>query len=370
MPANVETMAYFMESAQDVPWHGLGVPVDHEASPSQMLLASKLNWTVSKRPLFTSKAPEAIGSGSMFSSFEDYIQRGGSSLVVSDYFALVRDSDNKVLGPAGKDYIPVQNIEAFTFFKRFTDAGQMRMETAGSLQGGRQVWVLAKLKKSITLPGNDVVGSYLLLSSPHIWGKSLVVKFVTIRVVCNNTFTMAMNESSFGKGFRMPHIRAFSDEVAEEARISLGIADELFDGFASVAQKLAKAPLSLPALSRYISAILHPELMTMHMGKNFFKQSEAKQAELIVDPNSPAIDPMQMKQSASDAYVSAIFQRGADLESAKGTVWGAFNGVTYYVDHQAGRSRDNALYASWFGPKGAIKTQAYRRAIQIAEVVA
>jgi len=360
MPAEVETMAYRMESRADVPWHGLGNPIDHDATPEEMLIASELDWTVSKRPIWTPRTPQFTADGGPI-AFGDFLN-------VPDYFALVRDSDNKILGPSGKDYIPIQNRQAFDFFKKFTDAGQMRMETAGSLQGGKQVWVLAKLSKSFSLPGGDEVGGYLLLSSPHIWGKSFVIKFVTIRVVCMNTFTMAMNEAKYGKGFRMPHIRAFDGEVAKEAAISLGIANELFEGFEATANKLASTKVDTDVVVRYVADIFQPELIVEQFGKSFYKATEAKQAEMLLDPTSPKVDASQFKRSAYDVLTAVNRQPGADLESSSGTLWGAFNATTYYTDHLAGRDRDNALYAAWFGPKAVTKSQALKRAIQMAEV--
>jgi phage/plasmid-like protein (TIGR03299 family) len=356
MPAEVETMAYRMEKKADIPWHGLGVSIDHDATPDEMLEVSGLNWTVSKRPLFTPRVPSIVDG----QEFE--------TMSVPDFFTLVRDSDNKILGPAGKDYVPTQNKQAFDFFKKFTDVGQMRMETAGSLQEGRQVWVLAKVMKSFSLPGGDEVGGYLLLSSPHVWGKSFIIKFVTIRVVCMNTFTMAMNESKFGKGFRMPHIRAFDGDVAEEARISLGIAKELFQDFETTAGKLAKTKVDVDVVVRYVADVFQPELIVDSFGKSFYKQNESKQAELLIDPSSPKVDAAQFKRSAYEVLSMVNRQPGADLESTRGTLWGAFNAATYYTDHVAGRDRDNALHSAWFGPRSVLKTTALRRAVQMAEV--
>jgi len=353
---SVETMAYRTESTIDSPWRGLGNSVNHDVEPKEMLKVSGLDWTVSKRPLWTPASQFESGPST------DLIS-------VQDYFALVRDSDNKILGPAGKDYVPTQNSQAFDFFKRFTTAGKMRMETAGSLQGGRQVWVLAKIGKEFKLAGGDEVGGYLLLSSPHVWGKSLVVKFTVIRVVCCNTFTMAMNDSTYGKGFRMPHIRAFDAEVAKEAEISLGIANELFDGFEATAKRLASTKVDTEVVIRYIADIFQPELVVEQFGRSFYKSDEMQQAKLLADKKLPKISTSQFKRSAFDVLSALNRQPGADLESTKETMWGAFNASTYYIDHVSGRDRDTALYNAWFGTKAPIKTQALKRAVQIAEVL-
>ena len=360
MPHEVETMAYRMRDRADVPWHQLGFALEYDATPDEMLVASGLNWTVSKRPLWTPSSPTIA---------EDGVMNGSGLMRMSDYFALVRDSDNKILGPAGKEYIPTQNKQAFDFFRKFCDAGHMQLETAGSLQGGKQVWVLAKLGKMFTLPGGDEVHGYLLFSSPHCWGKSLLIKFVTIRVVCANTFAMAMGDSTYGKGFRMPHVRAFDAEVAQEAAISLGIANELFEGFEAAARKLAATKVDVDVVVRYIADVFQPELIMEQFGKSFYKSNtEAKQAELLIDPSSPKVDASQFKRSAYDVLSAVNRQPGADLASSNGTLWGTFNAVTYYADHLAGRDRDNAIFSSWFGPKAVVKTQALKRAVQMAKV--
>lgn len=351
MPADVESMAYKFESRVSVPWHGLGTSIDHESTPQEMLVAAGLDWTVSKRPTYCP------------------VDKDGEGLMtVDDFFALVRDSDNKVLGPAGKEYVPTQNAQAFSFFKKFTEAGHMSMDTAGSLQGGKQVWALAKLNKRFTIMGEDEVEGYLLFSSPHVWGKSLVIKFTAIRVVCANTFAMAMNEAKYGRGFRMPHIRAFDAEVAKEAETSLGIATELFEGFEATANLLAKTKVTKDVVVRYIADVYQPEMMVATFGKGYKNLSEAKQAELILSPNSPQIDPMKLKKSAHDAHECMYEQPAYFLESTKETMWGCFNAVTYHCDHIAGLSRDNSLQSSWFGAKAALKTAALKRAVQVAQV--
>jgi phage/plasmid-like protein (TIGR03299 family) len=366
MAHEVETMAYRQETVADIPWHGLGKSINHDVTPVEMLVEAELNWTVSKRPLYT----PMVVNGTASTSLEAFITAGGRTLQLSDYFALVRDSDNKVFGPAGKDYVPIQNEQAFNFFRKFTDAGHMRMETAGALQEGRQVWVLAKLKKSFILPGDDEVKGYLLLSSPHIWGKSFVIKFVTIRVVCMNTLTMAMNESQYGKGFRMPHIRAFDGQVEHEAQVSLGIATELFEGFEATANKLSKTKVNEDVMVRYLADIYQPELIGEYFGKSYFKKNEAEQAKLLVDPTSPKIKGDQLKRTPYEVLRTLDYAPGATADSAKGTLWGIFNATTYHADHLAGRDRDNSLYSSWFGPKSVTKTSALKRAVQMAEVIA
>ena len=119
MAHNIETMAY----AGEVPWHGLGVKVGADLTPQEMLKQANLDWTVSKRSILTYNNADS--------------EKADDLIISDDYSVLVRDSDNSILGPCGPKFIPTQNADAFTFFKKFTEAGDMNMHTAGSLRGGR-----------------------------------------------------------------------------------------------------------------------------------------------------------------------------------------------------------------------------------------
>jgi phage/plasmid-like protein (TIGR03299 family) len=355
MAHEVETMAYTFRDRTDLPWHNLGNPIDQNSTPDEMLAAAELDWSVSKRPLYTSMTPSGeVGSDVRL-----------QSLRMADYFALVRDSDNKILGPCGKDYVPTQNKEVFAFFKTFCESGGMSMETAGSLQGGKQVWVLAKINIGFTLPGGDRVEGYLLISSPHIWGKSLVIKFVATRVVCANTLAIAMGEA--GDRFRMPHIRSFDAVVAKEAKETLGLSAKLLENFEKQAVLLSSTKVDQEVTVKFVADTFQPELMLETFGKGYYKLPKIEQVELILD-GSVKVDSSQFNRSAYEALNAVNLSPGASM--SPGTLWSAVNAVTYYIDHKAGRDRDNALTASWFGNKGAVKVKALDRAVQIAGVLA
>ena len=114
MVAAVESMAY----AGEVPWHGLGTKVSDDLSPNQIMVKAGLDWQVNKVPTYA---------------------RVGELEVPTGQEALVRSSDNKVLTQVGKNWYPVQNEEAFEFFSEYCLAGDMSMETAGSLRDGKMV---------------------------------------------------------------------------------------------------------------------------------------------------------------------------------------------------------------------------------------
>ena len=316
----VETMAW----ANTVPWLGLGTKVNDNLTAGEMLKAAKLDWTVSRRPLFHADEGDVEGTGNMSN--------------VGDFFGLVRDTDNKVLDVIGNRYLPTQNVQAFEFFQEFVHAGSAKMETAGSLRGGRIVWGLASLQTSFTLAGKDKVNGYLLLALPHEQGKAIQAKFTTVRVVCNNTLTLALRGKS---EFRMSHRASFDPKAHESAKQTLGIAREQMAEQQEIAEKLSATMITRDDELMLMAKLFHDEIV---------KDGIASVRDRV------ACGDVNKKMAIACAALDRA--PGQKLESAAGTAWGTLNAVTYAVDHSFGRGQDQRLTKAWFGNGATVKQRA------------
>ena len=148
MSHEIETMAY----AGEVPWHGLGVPVDNDMTPAEMMTAAGLDWEVS---LTANHYPP------------DHATHAGEPVPNSHF--IERSNDGSILGEyvAGTMYKPFQNQDLFEFFKPFIDDGSMFLHTAGSLFGGRKVWCMATTNEGFTLGKDDQVNNNMLCTIAH-----------------------------------------------------------------------------------------------------------------------------------------------------------------------------------------------------------
>ena len=305
----VETMAY----AGEVPWHGLGKQVLPDLTPEQMLYEAGLDWSVEKIPAFAEVNGEKVAINKS---------------------ALVRSSDSKVLDVVGDDWNPVQNAEAFGFFADFVSEGNMEMHTAGSLKGGQMVWALAKVKdESFELFGDDRVDSYLLFSNPHMYGKSIDVRFTPIRVVCNNTLTLSLGSGS-KNSVKVSHRTQFD---AEQVKETMGIASFKMNEYKDAALLMASKRYTEDTKNEYLERVF-PVL------------GEAKRKE----------------RSKGATGVLDILETQPGAQYGEGTFWQLFNGVTYYVDHEMGRSADNRMSAAWFGSGVKKKQDAINLALEYA----
>jgi len=333
-----------MAYAGELPWHGLGVKVEDNLTPDEMLVAAGLDWTVSKRHLFTHSEPN--------------VENSNEVIPVNDYYVLVRDSDNKTFGPCGPKFVPSQNADAFKFFEKFTSVGDMSMDTAGALKGGEQVWGLAKINDGFTLPGDDRLLGYLLVSVSHKWGKSNEIRFTPIRVVCNNTLTYALADKT-RPSFKMPHLKALDTGVFKSAEEALGIASDRMKDFKESAEFLSSKNYTSQNVVSYISELFQPELLEQQ--KNIEKMSDIK----AIATRQSMVD--EFKRIPAMVHQALEEQPGANLKSSKGTWWGAANAVTFIVDHKWGHDRDAALHNAWFGNRASLKQKAISKAVEYAK---
>lgn len=311
----VAQMAY--RASKGAPWHKLGTPIGDDMTPFEIMKVAGLDWTVSKADTFAKVLNE---DGSI-----KYTSTGTQ--------ALIRDTDGKVLTQVGKNWNPVQNIEAFEFFTEFVENGDMQMDTAGSLKGGQIVWALADVKESFTLFGGDQVKGYLLFSNPHVYGKTVDIRFCAERVVCNNTLTMALNE----RGQPSVKVNHRSQFDAERVKEILGMSHNKLEKFKETAEFLGSKQYNQSTLEKYFGHI--------------FGMSSKEDKKL--------------SRTAEEVMGIVTIQPGAEYR--KGSYWQMFNAVTYATDHQLGRSADSRMNSAWFGTNAKRKLDALDLAVEMAE---
>ena len=224
MAANVESMFYVRET----PWHGLGTKVLEAPASKDALQLAGLDWRVLQEPIYT--AMEELVDG---------------------YKANVRDSDRKVLGVVTDRYRVIQNDEAFAFTDELLGAG-VKYETAGSLQGGRKVWLLAHMPHEYIISG-ERISPYLLFSNTHDGSGAIKVALTPIRVVCQNTLNLALANAK--RSWSMIHTGDIKEKM-QEARDTLFLAENYMDELGKEFEALRMKKLTDKQVMEYIEVLL------------------------------------------------------------------------------------------------------------------
>lgn len=311
----------------DVPWHGLGTHLNKPATAAQAIKAASLDWEVTKQPLFLSHDK----------TFKQV--RNRYAVVRGDKTA---DGESPVvLGIVGKEYTPLQNSDAFNWFDPIADGTKAIYHTAGALGDGERVWILAKLPDTIRVIGDDITEKYLLLSNSHDGNSSVQVKFTPIRVVCQNTLTMALSQ---GKGIRVAHTPSLPVRMAA-ARDALGIIHERFAEITAAFKRMAEVNVTHERLAHYVDRV--------------FPLPADKSDEQGI---------ARVQRARGEAARLFDTGRGNNAAKVRGTLWAAYNGVVEFVDYaMTHRDTNRRLDAIWFGSGYLSKARAYRLALTCAE---
>ena len=243
MAAEVESMFYVREA----PWHGLGTKVAETPDSEEALEAAGLNWKIIQEPIYT-----------------------GTRETITGYKANVRDSDRKVLGVVSDRYKVIQNNEAFAFTDELLGEG-VRYETAGSLQGGKKVWLLARLPQEYIISG-ERISPYLLFLNAHDGSGAVKAALTPIRVVCQNTLNLALKNAQ--RSFSIMHTGDIREKM-KEARDTLFMAEKYMDSLGKEFENLRMQKMSDKQVNEYIEVLLPvDEGATPQQAKNIRKLRE------------------------------------------------------------------------------------------------
>ncbi|MBS1550490.1 MAG: DUF932 domain-containing protein [Bacteroidetes bacterium] len=307
----------------DKPWHGLGVELEKPATSKEAITAAKLDWTVEKQQLYLPNQEPAHNT-----------------------FATLRADNNKILGIVGSSYTCLQNAEAFEFFDSIVGEGKAIYHTAGALLEGKVVWILAKLPGEIRVTDDDITEKYLLLSNSHDGSSAVQIKFTPIRVVCNNTLTLAFADQQYLSVYHKRDIKVRLDDVPKILNIVNKRYSEIEESF----KALLNIQMTDITLKKYLEDIFPDP-------KNR-KDPKLYEYELA-------------KVKSNREWAKYFFENGVgnDLSGVSGSLWAAFNGVTELIDHKITKqSQDRKLNTIWFGDGAVVKGKAYKSAVDLINV--
>ena len=277
-----------MFSVRETPWHGLGTVFDRPPlTTAEAIGASGLGWEVVKEPIAVDRGPDALPR------CEE----------LPGYYATVRQDTRETLGIVGERYRIVQNHEAFSFVDELLGSS-LNFETAGSLHGGRRVWVLATLPRHVDI-GGDQINPYVLLMNSHDGSTAVIAATTPVRVVCQNTLNWGLRSAH--QKFSIRHTEAVTQRV-HEARKVLELSIDYYKQFKVLGDRLAS------------------ELCT---------ERQLRQVLDKLYPNGTrdvASDRTRRSRQQTKEQISELFRTGATQGNAPGSKWSAVNAIIEYGD--------------------------------------
>lgn len=273
-------VAEMFSGSNTVPWHRLGKVVDGLLTAKEAIEAAQLDWTVEKQ-VITCQGTD-----------------------IPDYFATVRQDNKRVLGIVKGRYTIIQNEQSFDFFDQIIGSGQAVYDTAGSLGGGKKIWIMAKLKGSLFIDSrpDDTTDRYVMLTKGHDGLNSIMVQAVSVRVVCQNTLSAALRGATHQLKIR--HTASYESKL-DQAQKTLKLVNGYYDDLQSVMNELDKQKVTVKQAAAFTVKLL----------------PETKVGKVVV------------RHEAAREEIVRLFQAGKGNRGE--TRYDLLQGVTEYADHSS-----------------------------------
>lgn len=275
------------------PWHGLGVAVDKPMTVLEALVQGGQDYDVEKRPLFTST--------SEFGPFN------GERQLIEDHYATVRTDSEDVLGVVGKQYTVVQNREALSFFDPALGSGAAGIETVGALRGGRRTFMLARIPEVIEIAPGDPVERYLLFTNSHDGSSAINCLFTGTRVVCSNTLQIALQGAK--SAVKIRHTKSAKARL-EQAHELLAQSENYWTRVRAAFAYMSKRQVSKAEVDQFLDDLFPATV------------------------SAEGVEKVSTRRKGQRGQILEAFETSPGADLAKGTAWGLFNAVTYWIDHQ------------------------------------
>lgn len=339
MVHNIGAMFYFGKR----PWHTLGTRIEEPATIEEALRAGGLDWTVSMRPLALKQENQS-----------DAPQR----------LAIVRDDvlpgqTGRVLGVVHPQFKVLQNREGAQLFDSLFGKGDRVYHTGGYLKKGEMVWLMAKLPHSIDLPGEDKLDTYLLYSNSHDGSLPIDIRLTTVRVVCNNTLSLALRKKDEGHVFHRSHSGSYEVLKTEAQAFFNSVLSQQIETKAAMV-KLIETKCSDDAFAAFLLKLLPAPARPVTADVNIAVGRGHDTRTATVEEKRRQI--MRVHLEGHKIWNKP----GVLVPKAEKNWWGALNSITAWVDHVSEVQGDR--YAnSMFGRGDRLKTDAYRRVLEEAK---
>jgi phage/plasmid-like protein (TIGR03299 family) len=338
MAANVESMAFFGAT----PWHGEGTKATEESrfNWEEFGTLAGIRWTAHKEPLVTvPQAQKAIDYAFGLDGSKDDCP---SIEANTDQFAVVRDTDKRILGTVGPRYRICQNDEALSWFDPWLQTQTLSMHTGGSLNEGSKVWVLAQVVQDtiMEVASGDEIAKFVLFSNSFDGTTAIRVGFTPIRVVCANTLAMA-HSAKVSKLLRVRHSSQTGINL-DRIREIMDTANQEFTATAEQFRFLASRHVNRSDLRKYVKILLDVDMEKPE------DKLPTRTVNLIGDVVKLMDDPKQT------------------IRSISGTWWAAYNAFNQHLNYEYGRSVGGRLNNLWYGQNAEANNRALELAVEMA----
>lgn len=310
-------------SVKEKAWHGLGAIVQDYPTSSEAIRLAGLDFTVAK------------------GRHKQEFPSGRTAKAKNSFFTFRTDTEQVLGENLTADYHIVQNVEAFAFFDSIVGGGEgIKYETAGALGDGERIFITAKMPDYIRIgQSNDVIEKFLFLTTSHSGKSAITAAFTPIRIVCQNTLNAALGNCDMSVSFR--HSADVHQRLNDVAKV-MNLVDTRTSELQEVFSHWAKIRITDEQVLKLIQMAMVPDIETMSLlEKDLYKETSTR-----------------YKNTVDRVFEYAMTSESQQMETTKGTVFGAYNAVTgYYQNVCEFKNDETKIKSTIYGGLGQQRAQ-------------
>tara|TARA_X000001382_G_scaffold13910_4_gene9006 strand:+ start:566 stop:1564 length:999 start_codon:yes stop_codon:yes gene_type:complete len=312
-------------------WHGFGNVVEEAPTPYEALGLANLNWKVNQ----TESVRGTTENGDTFDSPKWRLN--------------IRSDNSEVLGCVSENYVPIQNSDVAHFCEQISQDTVVKVESAGSLFGGRQLWFLLKAETfEMGRDGKeDPIAPYILVANSHDSTLAFSARPTSVRVVCNNTLSWAMNRKQ--NVFNLRHTGSILDRV-DIAREELQNYMSGIDKFKVACNHLRNTTINREEIQR------------------FFFQMYERCVGVIPDEGPHTSDEDYRKRDKAMKSIEEVCNNfDEELSVAGDSYWNAFNASSRWLQNRNNsKNPDTRMFNKMMGAANDNTSKAFNLALSSA----
>jgi hypothetical protein len=202
---------------------------------------------------------------------------------------------------------------------------------------------MAKIARTIEVAPGDLVEPYAMFTNGHGGPFPLTICLTTVRIVCQNTLNLALRKAK--KPFRRAH-KGTVEQHAAAAEAFWKSTLQQCDEAEATFQAFAKSKCTDAEFDRLVDTLL--PLPSVPHGAPESCKAAARAAKQIEKRREQRDELKRLRGTG----------QGAQLDSARGTLWGALNAVTEFIDHSS--PSQSGSISNLLGSGMMLKQKAYK----------
>lgn len=243
----------------------------------------------------------------------------------------------------------MQNRQGIKIFDSIFGKDKKVYHTGGYLGAGEVVWVMAELPKDIKVTDKDQVKTYSLFTNSHNGSIAIDFRLTTVRVVCQNTLSLALKEKdkrTFYKKAHQGNYEELQQEVESFFSDTLKAADDLETQFKKMLDRKFDDELTKAYIENLFPEPTRPAMADRDSRVENLYLSRVKKAR-------------EARKKISSLRLNG---KGSEITGVQGSLWGTFNAVLEFIDHHEKNSANN-IASNLFGTGASLKRNAYDQAL-------